>query len=100
VEARNRIVRLLQGRRAGQAEQHRSEKAIRVLEYSNAPEARKALEELARGSVSARSTQAARAALKRLDRAPGRVEVDSLLWNDLDADTGSLIKEVCPCLGN
>jgi hypothetical protein len=63
VEVRKRIERLLQGRRAGH---HRTEKAIRVLEYSDAPEARKALEKLAHGPETARPTQAARAALKRL----------------------------------
>src|SRR5262249_1660779 len=69
VEVRRRIERLLQGRRAGDSERHRTEKAIRVLEYTNTPEARSVLEDLARGAETDRTAQAARAALKRLAEA-------------------------------
>jgi len=44
----------------------RTIRAVRVLEFMEAPEARKCLEELAKGPAGARSTVAASAALKRL----------------------------------
>jgi hypothetical protein len=64
---RARVERLLSGRGDIESRRQRVERAVRVLEYAETPEARKCLEELARGGEDAGLRQAAGAALKRLD---------------------------------
>jgi hypothetical protein len=53
--------------------QSRPLRAVEALEHMGAPEARQVLEALVKGAPGARLTQAARAALGRLDRRPALV---------------------------
>jgi hypothetical protein len=75
VEARRRIEGLLEGRArsAPALGQSRPLRAVEALEHMGAPEARQVLEALGKGAPGARLTQAARAALGRLDRRPALV---------------------------
>jgi hypothetical protein len=66
-EVRRRVTRLLEQLDGGRTpEQLRSLRAIEVLEQIGAPEARKVLEELAKGTSEARQTQEAKTSLDRL----------------------------------
>jgi hypothetical protein len=65
-EVKARIERLLAGREGVVARKVRVEKAVRVLEYCGSPEARKTLEDLAKGD-DARLKELAKGALKRLE---------------------------------
>jgi hypothetical protein len=70
-EVRRRVTRLLEQLDRGPSpEQLRSLRAIEVLERLGTPEARKVLEELAKGTALARQTQEATASLDRLARRP------------------------------
>jgi WD40 repeat protein len=68
LEARRRIQALLEGLRAPvtRPEQLRSLRAVAVLEDIASPEARRLLEQLARGTPEARLTREAKASLRRL----------------------------------
>src|SRR5207249_3590661 len=70
LELRRRLERLLSRPRplVGSPETLRSLRAIAVLEQSGSTEARRLLEELARGAGHAAETQDARASLERLSR--------------------------------
>jgi hypothetical protein len=65
-EARVRIERLLAAHQKTRPDPKHLEQAVRILEYAATPEARRALEELSRGSAGARVSERARAALARL----------------------------------
>jgi hypothetical protein len=66
-EVKTRIERLLAGRRTAEGDRARINKAVRVLEYTRTPEAKKCLEELAKAGQDARLEALAKDALKRLD---------------------------------
>jgi hypothetical protein len=70
VEARRRIQELLKrrARSAPALDQPRPLRAVEALEHMGTPEARQVLEALGKGAPGARLTQAAQAALGRLDR--------------------------------
>ena len=65
-ETRRRITLLLALRITSDSARERIEKAVRVLEYLETPEAKKCLDELAKGSDGIQPIEAAKAALKRL----------------------------------
>jgi hypothetical protein len=72
-EVRRRIEAVLQKPEVSQpAESLRAQRAVQVLEYAATREAREFLGVLAQGAEHAPLTQAARAALQRLSKEPGR----------------------------
>ena len=70
-EVRRRIEQLLESARGNTADATRTEKAVRLLEYTATPAARKCLEDLSGGDGATALAKAAKEALKRTEVSPG-----------------------------